>query len=344
MKMGNRRTPLLTLLAAAAIILSLGGPALAVDDGARAYWKGRDGTNGVSVQYLRLDMNSSGSEQFAPDQYIYPNADVEGNIFIVTYARHMTLFNRPSVLSFNLAGGNIDLDIDVDLSSPEFLPPGATPGTSFSESSSGIADPSVQLVVNLFGTPPLIAGYDLLNYEPTWTLDTALMLAIPIGEYDDDKLVNMGLNRWYGRLAFPFKYHFGPFTPGYMTSLEIVPSVWLFADNDDFLGQDLENDPLWQLEAHLTHDFTPSFWGSLDLLYRGGFESEIDGANVGDDLDIGNLGLTFNYQVNDNFSIRTGYSTNVFGDNDLDNSLIRIQFVYGWHAAMENIKKLMGGH
>jgi hypothetical protein len=202
----------------------------------------------------------------------------------------------------------------------------------------------VQLDVNLFGTSPLISTVDLVNYEPTWTIDAAVLLAFPIGQYDEDALVNMGLNRWYGRFALPFKYHFGVFSPGYMTSLELIPSVWLFAENDDFIGQKLENDPLWQLEAHLTHDFTRNFFGSLDLLYRRGFQSEINGAEVGDELDIGNFGFTLNYQITDNFTMRTSYSSNVFGDNDLDNSIIRLQFVYAWHRLMENLKKLKGGH
>ena len=42
--------------------------------------------------------------------------------------------------------------------------------------------------------------------------------------------------------------------------------------------------------------------------------------------------------------IRTSYSSNVFGDNDIDNSLLRIQFVYAWHPLSENQKKLSKGH
>ncbi len=343
MKTGNRHTRLPAFLATLVIILLYSGQALAVDDGARAYWKGRDGTNGVSFQYLRLDLDASDSQQFAPGQYIYANADVEASIFIANYVRHMTLFNRPSSLAVNLAGGDINVDVNTKALS-QFIPPGVTPGNSFSQSSTGFADPSAQLVVNLFGTPPLKANFDLLDYEPTCTLDAAVMLAFPIGEYDDDKLVNLGLNRWFGRIAFPFKYHFGVFTRGYMKSLELIPSVWLFAENDDFLGQKLENDPMWQFEAHLTNDFTPSFFGSLDLLYRSGFQSEIDGVEVGDDLDIGNIGVTLNYQVTDNVAIRTGFSSNVFGDDDLNNSMVRLQFVYAWHRDMENIKKLQRGH
>jgi len=224
------------------------------------------------------------------------------------------------------------------------LPPGVIPGDSLSQSSSGYADPSVSLLINLRGTPPLKSNVDLLNYEPTWTLDTQVMLALPIGEYDDDKVVNLGLNRWWGRIAFPMKYHFGVFAPGYMSSFELTPSVWLFAENDDFVGQSLKNDPLWQLEAHLTHDFTSSFFGSVDALYRSGFQSEINGIEVGDDVDVGNVGFTFNFQVTDNVALRTSYLSNVFGDDNLDNSILKMMFAYGWNPANENAKKLTKGH
>ena len=315
-------------------------PANAQDDGPRAYWKGRAGTNVVSFQYLNMHLQASDALQFDPSHYIYPSADAEADIFILSWARHLTLFDRPSSLSINLVGGSVDVQFDTLLTPPEFLPPGVIPGSSFSQSASGYADPSVQLDVNLLGTPPLKAGFDLINYEPTWTLDVAVMLGVPLGDYDDNKVVNLGLNRFYGRIAFPFKYHFGVFSPGYMSSLEIVPSVWLFAENDDFVGQKLKNDPLWQLEAHWTHDFTRHFFGSIDLLYRKGFQSEFNGVDVGSDLEIGDIGATLNFQVTDNLTVRTSFSSNVFGDNDIDNSMVRIQFVYMWHQAMQNMNKL----
>jgi len=327
----------------AAIFVSLSSPAVAVDDGARAYWKARDGAHVVSAQYLFLDMQASDSEMFDPSHFILPNSETEANLFLGSYAYHFTLFDRrPSVIAFNLLGGSADVDIDTNVVQSQFLPPGVARGASFSQSASGWGDPTVQLDVNLFGTPPLISTVDLVNYEPTWTVDAAIMLALPVGEYDSDRLVNIGQNRLYGRFALPMKFHFGPFDAGHMTSIELTPSVWIFGENDDFLGQRLENDPLWQAEAHVTHDFTRSFYGSLDLLYRRGFESEINGVSVGDELDVGNVGLTLNFQVTDNFVMRAGYSSNVIGDDNLDNSVFRIQFVYGWHRLMENLKKLRG--
>jgi hypothetical protein len=342
MKTGNRYTRLWAFLVPFAITLSFFGTAFAVDDGARAYWKGRDGTQVVSFQYLDLNMQASDTQQFAPGQFIYPNADTEASVFAASWARHMTLFDRPSSLAVNLIGGSVDVDFKSSL--PGYLPPGVAPGSTFSQSASGFADPTIQLDMNLFGTPKLKSNVDLLNYEPGFTIDAAVMLGLPIGNYDDNKLVNLGLNRWFGRIALPMKYHFGVFSPGYMNSFEVTPSVWIFGENSDFMGQDLENDPMWQIEAHLTHDFTRSFFGSIDLLYRAGFQSEIDGVELGSELDIGDLGFTLNYKVTDNITLRTGFSSNVFGDDDLDNSLIRIQFVYGWHPATENSKKLTSGH
>jgi hypothetical protein len=344
MKIGILHTRLLALLTTIVIILSFTGPAFAIDDGARAYWKGRDGTNVVSFQYLNLNMQASDTQQFDPGHFIYPNADTEADIMITNYARHFTLFNRASSFGATIVGGSVDVDVDTSLAPPGSLPPGSGSTSVLRQSASGYADPTIQLDVNLFGTSQLKSTVDLANYEPTVTLDTAVLLAFPVGEYDSDNLVNMGQNRWFGRVAFPFKYHFGVFSPGYMSSLEITPSVWLFAENDDFMGNKLENDPLWQLEAHLTQDFTRKFFGSLDLLYRVGFQSEIDGVEMGEELNIGDLGFTLNYQVTDDLTLRTSYMSNVFGDDDLDNSLIRIQVVYAWHQLTQNMKKLQQGH
>jgi hypothetical protein len=129
-----------------------------------------------------------------------------------------------------------------------------------------------------------------------------------------------------------------------MSSFELIPSVYLFGDNSDFVGgNNLKNEPLWQIESHLTHDFTSKFFGSLDMLYQNGFQSKINDTEIAESLEIGSLGFSFNYQIQDNIMIRTSYSSNVFGNKDLETSFIRLQFVYSWNKATENFKKLTGG-
>ena len=48
------------------IILSSSGPALGTDDGARAYWKGRAGTQMFLFSYVRWDINAAETLQFDP--------------------------------------------------------------------------------------------------------------------------------------------------------------------------------------------------------------------------------------------------------------------------------------
>ncbi len=289
-------------------ILTFNSKTFAQDDGARAYWNAREGTNVFSFQYLPMNMGAADSKVFAPGQYIYANADIKANVSIGTWAHHFAFLKRPSAFAVNLIGGSIDADFNANLDS-DLLPPGISPGDTFSQSSSGFGDPNISFVTNLFGTPRLKSNVDLFNYEPSFSMDLGLLATIPIGTYDSSKLVNLGLNRWFGRIALPMKYHFGVFSPGYMSSFEITPSVYLFTDNDEFLGDHtLSNKPLWQIESHLTHDFTTKFFGSIDMLYQNGFQSSIDGTEVANSLELGSLGFTLNYQIEDNIMIRTSYS------------------------------------
>ena len=304
----------------------------AQDDGARAYWKALAGTNIVGFQYLPFNAVTLDPDAFDPVHYIYPEADVEGNLVVLNYSRHLTLFGRTASLSGFVMGGTLDV---------EYF--GGTPGAGLRQSAHGFGDPSVQLSVNLVGAPSLPSFYHVSKYEPKAVLDVAILGAFPIGEYDPSRVVNIGLNRWWGRIALPFTYHFGPYVPGYRTSVEIVPSAILFAPNKEYVGVELKNDPLYQVETHVTRDFTSHFFGSVDLLYRHGAQSTIDGVEGAEPLDALGVGFTLDFQATDNFGVRLSYQSLVAGSSDIDGDLVRIMAFFGWHPLVEKIKKLSEG-
>ncbi len=306
------------------------GTASAQDDGPRAYWKAMAGTNVVGFQYLPFNAVTL-SESFDPAHYLFPESDVEGNLVLLNYSRHLSLFGRTASLSAFLIGGNLDV---------EFF--GGTPGVGLRQSSHGFGDPSVQLTVNLVGAPSLPSFYHVSKYEPKAVLDISVLGAFPIGKYNDSSFVNLGLNRWWGRVALPFTYHFGPYVPGYRTSVEIVPSAFLFGPNDNFVGSELKNDPLLQLEAHVTRDFTRMFFGSVDLLYRHGALSTIDGTEAEEKLDVLAVGFTLDFEATDNFGVRFSYQALVAGSSDIDGDMFRIMGYFGWNALVEKYKKLGG--
>ena len=311
------------------------GTASAQDDGARAYWKALAGANVVAFQYLPFDGDSVASQAFDPVHYIYPDSEFQANLFILMYARHFTLFNRTAIFGATLLGGNLDVESSES-------PLGVGPGKGFKQAAHGFGDPGAQLTLNLFGAPALRSFYDVSKYEPKAVLDIAVMGNIPIGEHDSDKVVNIGSNRWWTRIGLPFTYHIGPFVPGYRTSVELVPSVFFFGSNDDFVGRKLDNDRLYQLEAHVTRDFTSHFFGSVDFLYRHGALAKIDGIEVGGKLDVLSAGFTLDYAVTDNVGMRVSYHSLVGGDSEIDGDMFRININFAWHALVENTKKLGG--
>jgi hypothetical protein len=129
--------------------------------------------------------------------------------------------------------------------------------------------------------------------------------------------------------------------PGQRTTLEFLPAVWLFGTNSDYVGQTLETDPMFQLDAHLTRDFTEHVWGALDASWYSGGQSTINGV-AGEKLNNLGVGLTFGYTINDNLNLTFGYKSTVNDsaptDLQLDNFMVTL--VYGWHPLIEGSRRL----
>jgi hypothetical protein len=98
---------------------------------------------------------------------------------------------------------------------------------------------------------------------------------------------------------------------------------------------------MFQLEAHLTRDFTGHFWGSVDTTWMAGGKSSVNGVG-GDALNNVGIGFTLGYQINDNLSLTAGYmaTVNDNGPGDLRMDGFRLSLTYGWHKIVEGQKRL----
>jgi hypothetical protein len=142
-------------------------------------------------------------------------------------------------------------------------------------------------------------------------------------------------------LGLPIIWQIGSWVPGKRTTLEFLPAVWFFGDNDDYVGQTLETDPMFQLDAHLTRDFTEHFWGSLDAAWYNGGQASINGVS-GEKLNNLGFGLTLGYNINKNLNLTIGYKSTVNddapGDLRMDNFMVSL--VFGWHPLIEGMHRL----
>ena len=98
---------------------------------------------------------------------------------------------------------------------------------------------------------------------------------------------------------------------------------------------------MFQLDAHLTRDFTEHFWGSLDAAWYYGGKASKDGAS-GEKLNNLGFGLTVGYTINENLNLTVGYKSTVNdsapGDLRMDGFMVSL--VYGWHPLIEGTKRL----
>ena len=129
---------------------------------------------------------------------------------------------------------------------------------------------------------------------------------------------------------------------GWRTTPEWLPAVWRFGNNNDYVGQTLKTDPLFQLDAHLTRDFTERFWGALDASWYNGGKASINGV-AGTKLNNWGVGLTLGYQVNDNLNLTVGCKSTLNSSSDptalrMDNFMVTL--VFGWHPLLEGARRL----
>ena len=128
--------------------------------------------------------------------------------------------------------------------------------------------------------------------------------------------------------------------------MEIFPSVWLFGDNDDFVGNNLSSDPTFGLETHLTRNFTSKFWGSLDATYSSSGDVTIDDGMPTSGSDMTLVGFTLGYQLNDSTQLTFGYKSTLNNDaasDDLKMSVFTISLTTGWHRLLEGAGRLSSG-
>jgi hypothetical protein len=255
---------------------------------------------------------------------VTPDANFDATMAMTGWAHTYTLGDRSAMGAVILPMGRVSGGVG-----------------AISETSRGFGDPMLEFNYNLIGPKAQKTIPDVLRYEPGFSLDLLVDLALPIGQYDSKQSVNLGQNRWYGRIGTPVVWQLGDWVPGRRTTLELLPAVWLFGDNNDFVGKKLKTDPMFQLDAHLTRDFAERIWGALDLTYYKGGGSTINGVAGGKLNNVG-VGLTLGYTVNENMNLTFGYKSTVNDSAPTDMRMdgFMVTLVFGWHPTIEGMRRL----
>lgn len=192
----------------------------------------------------------------------------------------------------------------------------------------GLGDPSVRFMVNLHGAPALSAA-EFRGYRPDLVVGVSLMITAPLGQYDPDRLVNLGTNRW------TFKPEFGVAKTLGAWILEATGAVNLYTDNDDFFGgQERSQDPVYSAQGHVIYVFRPGLWTALDVTWYTGGRTTIDGVEGDDLLRNWRAGLTTAVPVTARSALKVYFNNGVSTLSGDDYFLAGIGWQYRWGGGL----------
>lgn len=198
-------------------------------------------------------------------------------------------------------------------------------GEKASTTKNGFGDPLVRISMILVGVDALRPPAFFKKKQNDFKLGVSLRFKVPLGQYEPEKLINLGGNRWAVKGVVA-----GSYTIKDKLVLESHFSTWFFSDNDNFFGGVVsEQKPLFGLQAHATYIFKPGIWLAASLGGVRGGETIVNGVEQAR-LKNNRYGLAFAYRLNNKNSLKAAYTNGLFtlSGADFNTMLIAYQFIW----------------
>jgi len=242
---------------------------------------------------------------FAGVGYAYTKADISFDPVLLLEDVQMDLHTRAGkyIRTFGLFDKSVRVDLVQAYQDGKWT--GLLDGVPASTSRSGWSDTFLRLAVNLYGAPPL-SGREFAAYRSGVKDDTiigvALAVRLPTGEYMDDKLINLGDNRYTFRPQVGMNHTRGKWTA------EATGEVAFYTDNDEFYnGNTREQEPTYIIHGHLSYTFRPGLWVGAGVGYDYGGGSSINGVDKDDKKQDIAWALRFSYPINRQAGFKVAY-------------------------------------
>jgi hypothetical protein len=243
------------------------------------------------------------------------NAKIQVHAAFLAYARTLDVWGRSGkldvILPYAWVSGTAELA-----------------GVPHGREVSGLGDPRLRFSVNLLGAPALSLE-EFASYRQDTIMGATVQISIPIGQYDSDKLVNIGTNRWAGKLELGLSKALGPWT------LELATAGAIFGENDNFMGgQRREQDPIYSVQGGVVYNFPRGIWVALNGTYFTGGRTTVDEVEGNDLQKNSRAALTVALPVNRNNSVKILANTGVSTRTGTDYNAISIAWQYRWGAGL----------
>ncbi len=209
----------------------------------------------VGIKILGAGYGYTSGEIFFDPVLQAEDVSVSVNTFIVQYVQPFKLGNRLA---------RLDVNVPYNIAKWE----GLVQGVPTAVHRNGFADPRLRLSVNFIG-PKAMGPKELFEYfktHPTYTtVGASIAVVLPLGQYFEEKLLNLGHNRFVFRPQIGMLHNWDDW------SFELSGSAFIFSRNNDFFGgKQRKQKPIYAIQTHLIKKFESKLWASISAGYGSG--------------------------------------------------------------------------
>jgi len=250
-----------------------------------------------------------------------PITDASGkiNTSVVSYFHTLSFFGRSANITASLPYGVGNFQ-------------GKVRGTEATAYRSGLQDAGFRFSVNLLGGPAMDTK-NFLRWRQKTVLGASLKVIAPTGQYDPTKALNFSANRWAFKPELGYSRRWGGWV------LDAYGAVWLFTTNPEYFshtryspGTNTRSQrPIGAFEGHLSYDFKPRLWASLDVNYWIGGRTSLNGVENPNTLqENSRVGATFSVPVSKHQSLKFNYSDGAYIHFGGDFHNVSVAWQYSW--------------
>ena len=205
-------------------------------------------------------------------------------------------------------------------------------GTESSTSRSGFFDAGIRFAVNLVGAPAMPAS-EWVKWRQRTLLGVSLKVVAPTGQYDPTKLINLGANRWSFKPELGLSQRWGHWI------VDAYGAVWLYTENPEFFSRNAyvpgtqaqTQEPVGVLEVHLSYDFSPRLWCSIDGNFWYGGTTSLNGVENPATLQRSSrLGVTASVPLTKHQSVKMSYADGAYIRFGGDYWIVSAAWQYSW--------------
>ncbi|UWZ86068.1 transporter [Occallatibacter riparius] len=287
---------LMRLLSWLVLPISLSRPARGQDLAPRAYLITPIRSNAITLTYgfSNGNMNLDGSVPVT-------DATVSLHTPVVSYVRSLSFFGRSANVLGALPYGVGDFS-------------GNVLGSQTATHRSGLLPATFRFSVNLMGGPSMDVR-QFVKWQQKLLIGASIKVLPPTGQYDPEKLINLGINRWALKPEVGLSRRWNHWL------LDTYGGVWFYTENPEFFSHNAitsgvhrqTQSPMGSFEGHFSYDVRPRLWASLDGNFWFGGASAIDGkTNSLTTNRNSRVGGTVSFPVTKRQSIKFSYSDGAY--------------------------------